>query len=78
MNAIINAFNIKIAETRIKQKDISKITGISEQRLSRILSEHSKLLADEMLKLCAVLGVNPNELQPDTTNPATNCERKPA
>lgn len=60
---IARIFNIKIAEKHLKQKDIAKKIGIPEDRLSRILSLKSKMLADEMILLCAVLDVDPNEFR---------------
>lgn len=53
-------FNIRIAEKNLKQKDIAKSIGITEDRLSRILSLKSKMTVDEFLRLCSVLEVNVN------------------
>lgn len=60
---IVKIFNVKIAENNIKQKDIAKDIGIPADRLSRILSLKSKMLAEELLKLCVVLNVDPNDLR---------------
>ena len=60
---IVRVFNMKIAENRLKQKDIAKKIGVKEDRLSRILSLKSKMLADEMILLCAVLDINPNRFR---------------
>lgn len=60
---IVNAFNIKIAENRLKQKEIAEKSGINEKRLSRILSFKSKMLAEELICLCVILDVNPNDFR---------------
>lgn len=60
---IVRFINVRITEERLKQKDIAKEIGITEDRLSRILSLKSKMLAEEMILLCAVLKINPNEFR---------------
>ena len=60
---IVKIFNIKIAENHLKQKDIAKKIGIPEDRLSRILCLKSKMLAEEMILLCVVLDVDPNDFR---------------
>lgn len=60
---IINIFNSKIDEVGIKQKVIAERIGVSEDRLSRILSCRSNMLAEELLTLCIVLNVDPNSLR---------------
>ncbi len=60
---IVNCFNIKIAERRLKQKDIAEKIGITEDRLSRILSLKSKMLAEEMIMICIVLDIDPNNFR---------------
>lgn len=60
---IVKTFNVKIAENKLKQKEIAKEAGISEDRFSRILSSKSKMLADEFLILCNILNINPNDFK---------------
>lgn len=60
---IVKCFNIKIAEKNLKQKDVAKSAGMSDDRLSRILSLKSKMLAEELLKLCFILSVDPNDFK---------------
>lgn len=52
--------NVKkiIHEKKIKQKELSVITGINVKRLNRVLNEKSILSADELVLLCSALQVN--------------------
>ncbi len=60
---VVKVFNIKIAEKQLKQKEIAHKMGITEDRLSRILSSKSKMLAQEMIMLCAILDIDPNNFR---------------
>lgn len=63
MNAkdlIIDVFNNKISTLGLKQKNIAERIGVTEDRLSRILSGKSNMFAEEMIKLCIVLDIDPN------------------
>ena len=61
MQDIIKAFNAKIAEQNLKQKDIAVLIDVPEDRLSRILNAKSKMLATEMLRLGYILNVDLNK-----------------
>lgn len=63
---IVKAFNLKITELQLKQKDIAAEMGITEDRLSRILSLKSNMLAQEMILLCAILDMDPNAFRKKT------------
>ena len=52
---ILDIFNERIYELGIKQKYIAEKMNITQDRLSRILSGKSNMLADEMITLCALL-----------------------
>ena len=49
-----------IAEKGIKQCYISARTGISEKKISSILRGKRKITADEFLRICVALNVEPN------------------
>ena len=51
---ILDIFNERIYELGIKQKYIAEKMNITQDRLSRILSGKSNMLADEMITLCAL------------------------
>lgn len=57
---IIDIFNERIYELGIKQKYIAEKMNITQDRLSRILSGKSNMLADEMITLCALLDLEIN------------------
>lgn len=57
---ILDIFNERIYELGIKQKYIAEKMNITQDRLSRILSGKSKMLADEMITLCALLDLEIN------------------
>lgn len=66
MNAkdlIIDVFNNKISTLGLKQKNIAERIGVTEDRLSRILSGKSNMFAEEMIKLCIVLDIDPNSFR---------------
>lgn len=63
---IVKAFNLKITELQLKQKDIAAEMGITEDRLSRILSLKSNMLAQEMLLLCTILDMDANAFRKKT------------
>lgn len=56
----IDIINEKMTTLGIKQKALAEKMCITEDRLSRILSGKSKMLADEMIKLCILLDIDPN------------------
>ena len=60
---ILDIFNERIYELGIKQKYIAEKMNITQDRLSRILSGKSNMLADEMITLCALLDL---EINPQT------------
>lgn len=49
-----------IAKKGIKQCYISACTGISEKKISSILRGKRKITADEFLRICVALNVEPN------------------
>lgn len=57
---IIEAFNDKITLLGLKQKIVAEKIGVTEDRLSRILAGRSNMFAEEMIKLCFVLDIDPN------------------
>lgn len=57
---ILDIFNERIYELGIKQKYIAEKMNITQDRLSRILSGKSNMLADEMITLCALLDLEIN------------------
>lgn len=63
INQRLNAYLI---ENGIKQRYLAKKTGISDDRISKIMSGGRKLLATEFLDICAALGLDPRDFQ----NPA--------
>ena len=58
---ILDIFNERIYELGIKQKYIAEKMNITQDRLSRILSGKSNMLADEMITLCALLDLEINQ-----------------
>ena len=59
---ILDIFNERIYELGIKQKYIAEKMNITQDRLSRILSGKSNMLADEMITLCSLLDLEINPL----------------
>lgn len=59
-NLIIDAFNNKITSLGLKQKIIAEKIDVTEDRLSRILAGRSNMFAEEMIKLCVILDIDPN------------------
>lgn len=57
---ILDIFNERIYELGIKQKYIAEKMNITQDRLSRILSGKSNMLADEMITLCVLLDLEIN------------------
>ena len=57
---ILDIFNERIYELGIKQKYIAEKMNITQDRLSRILSGKSNMLADEMITLFALLDLEIN------------------
>lgn len=56
----IDIINEKMTNLGIKQKSLAEKMKITEDRLSRILSGKSKMLAEEMIELCVLLDIDPN------------------
>lgn len=52
--------NTVINEKGLKQSFVANAVGISPDRFSKILNSNRKLLADEFLKICTVLDIDPN------------------
>ncbi len=57
---IIQVFNDYISEHGIKQGYIAQKTGIPQNIVSRILSGKRRITADEFIKICGVLNIDPN------------------
>lgn len=57
---VIDVINNKMTDLGIKQKTMADKMGITEDRVSRILSGKSKMLADEMINFCVLLDIDPN------------------
>lgn len=57
---VVDVINNTITDLGIKQKIIAEKIGVSEDRVSRILSGKSKMLADEMINICVLLDIDPN------------------
>lgn len=51
-----------IADSGYYQKYIAHQVGLTEQQLTDILKKRRKLDSNEMIALCQVLGVTPNDL----------------
>lgn len=51
-----------------KQAAIAEKAGLTEQQLCDILKKRRKLDANEMFRICKVIGVEPNELFVTTQN----------
>lgn len=51
-----------IAESGYYQKYIAHQVGLTEQQLTDILKKRRRLDSNEMIALCQVLGVTPNDL----------------
>lgn len=52
--------NSYVEERGIKQSFISEKTGMNKDLVSRVLRGDRKLQADEFLKICEVLDIDPN------------------
>lgn len=52
---VINMFNLRIEEFRLKKKDVAKAVGISAPQLSRILNRKIELKLDLFVKISRVL-----------------------
>ena len=57
---VIDVINDKMTDLGIKQKTMADKMGITEDRVSRILSGKSKMLADEMINFWVLLDIDPN------------------
>lgn len=51
-----------MSEKKIKQKQLSALTGINVKRLNRVLNAKSTLSADEFVLLCSALDVNMSDV----------------
>lgn len=49
-----------LAENRIQQKEVAEGTGISQQRLSQILSGRVRLSAEDLSKICLFINADPS------------------
>lgn len=62
---IVTKFNEKIREIGVTQIFISRKTGITPDRVSRILNDDTvRMTAEEFFKLSGVLEVDPNTFMP--------------
>lgn len=52
--------NAIISEKGIKQVYIAQKTGITTDNISKILKGNRRILADEFLKICTALDIDPN------------------
>ena len=53
---------IAIQKSGFKKKFIAENSGLTEQQLCDIIKKRRKLEANEMLAVCTVIGITPNEL----------------
>lgn len=49
----------------IKYTFIAEKTGMPVDRISKLLNRQRRMLADEMLSICGVIGINPLDLADD-------------
>lgn len=63
---VVDVINNTMTDLGIKQKIIAEKIGVSEDRVSRILSGKSKMLADEMINICVLLDIDPNVFRQPT------------
>ena len=51
--------NNYVVENGIKQTFLSKETGMSKDTISKILNNNRRIMADEFLKICQALKIDP-------------------
>lgn len=62
--------NKYISDKGIKKSYISSKTGMTQDRISRIMRGIAKITGDEFLSICIILDVDPNEFIPDESKTA--------
>lgn len=68
VNQKLNNF---ICERGIKQSYIAEQTGISKDAISKILRGKRKITADEFLRICNSVQIDPNIFRAENTNRAS-------
>ena len=58
--SISEQLNQYVIQNGIKQVYISDKTGLTQDRISKILNGNRKILADEFLIICEALNIDPN------------------
>lgn len=55
---VIDFLNNYFKDNKITQKEIEKLTGISQDKISLILNKKRKLTADELIKIIVVFDLD--------------------
>lgn len=58
--SINERLNLIIQERGLKQAYIAQMVGMTDDCVSKILNGKRKMLADEFLKFCSALNIDPN------------------
>ena len=58
---VIDFLNNYFKENKITQKEIERLTGISQDKISLTLNKKRKLTADELIKIIVVFNINLEE-----------------
>ena len=58
---VIGFLNNYFKENKITQKEIERLTGISQDKISLTLNKKRKLTADELIKIIVVFNINLEE-----------------
>lgn len=60
---VIDFLNNYFKDNKITQKEIERLTGISQDKISLILNKKRKLTADELIKIIVVFDINLEEIK---------------
>lgn len=60
---VIDFLNNYFKENKITQKEIEKLTGISQDKISLTLNKKRKLTADELIKIIVVFNIDLEEIK---------------
>lgn len=57
-----------ISQKGLKQTFVAEKAGLTADNLSKILNGNRRLMADEFLKICSALSLDPKEFQEEQDN----------
>lgn len=60
---VIDFLNNYFKDNKITQKEIERLTGISQDKISLILNKKRKLTADELIKIIVVFNIDLEEIK---------------